>query len=248
MTSLVLRKLGARKVNLPERLVQLAETDRMNLSPRLRGSKLEEWIEQWLDRNLDQKQLMTQGSLLASRFKQGKLAMPLEAIDRLFAIKDQVFADQRALDEWIGKQGFSPELAEKISQGVPPTKRAADDVVVALDLRNGTLAWKTTLSGLPTGRTSSSTPCLANERIFAIGGKRIFCLDTKTGKLIWETEIHQKEWPAPSLLRWEDFCLNRKFASLRREVRSLALGKQAGQRKHRFPRTLENRQFHPDRL
>ena len=192
VTSLVLRKLGARKVNLPERLIQLAETDRMNLSPRLRGSKLEEWIEQWLDRNLDQKQLMTQGSLLASRFKQGKLAMPLEAIDRLFAIKDQVFADQRALDEWIGKQGFSPELAEKISQGVPPTKRAADDVVVALDLRNGTLAWKTTLSGLPTGRTSSSTPCLANERIFAIGGKRIFCLDTKTGKLIWETGIHQK--------------------------------------------------------
>ena len=192
----------------------------MNLSPRLRGSKLEEWIEQWLDRNLDQKQLMTQGSLLASRFKQGKLAMPLEAIDRLFAIKDQVFADQRALDEWIGKQGFSPELAEKISQGVPPTKRAADDVVVALDLRNGTLAWKTTLSGLPTGRTSSSTPCLANERIFAIGGKRIFCLDTMTGKPTGKPRsIKRSQLP---LLRWEDFCLNRKLASLRREVRSLA--------------------------
>ena len=192
VTSLVLRKLGARKINLPNDLVEQVEKERLNLSPRLRGSKLDKWIEQWLAQNLDQKQRMTQGSLLVSRFKQGKLAMPVDAIDRLFSIKDQVFPNQKALDDWIGKQGFSPELAEKISQGVPPTQRAADDVVVALNLRNGDFAWKTALPGLPTGRTSSSTPCLAKNKIFAIGGKRIFCLGIEKGDLIWETEIHQK--------------------------------------------------------
>ena len=45
---------------------------------------------------------------------------------------------------------------------------------------------KTKLSGVPSGRSSSSTPCLANGRIFAIGGERIFCVDAKNGKLLWE--------------------------------------------------------------
>ena len=69
ITNLFLRKFGARKVNLPPELVAKAEKARLNLSPRLRGSSLDKWIENWIDENLDQKQKMTQGSLLASRFK-----------------------------------------------------------------------------------------------------------------------------------------------------------------------------------
>ena len=77
---------------------------------------------------------MQQGDLLASRFKQGKLALPAQVIRKLHAKKNQTFASQVALDSWLETQGFDPVIQEKISQSVPPTKRVADDVVLALHL------------------------------------------------------------------------------------------------------------------
>lgn len=189
LDSLVMRKLGLRNVNLPKELREKVEKDRLSLSPRLRGTKLDEWIEKWIDEHLDQKQKMTQGSLLAFRFKQGKLAIPLWVIDRMFTIRDRIFVSQAALDEWLNKQNFPPEVLEKISQGVPPTKRMADDVILALDLKTGQEIWKTTLSGIPSGRSSSSTPCVANGKIFAVGGERLFCVEAEGGKLLWETPL-----------------------------------------------------------
>ncbi len=189
LDSLVLRKLGLRNVNLPKELREKAEQDRLALSPRLRGSKLDEWIAQWIADHLDRKQKMTQGSLIASRFKQGKLAIPLWVIDRIFTIRDRVFPTQNALDQWLGKQDFPEEIREKISQEVPPTRRMADDVLLALDLRTGKQIWKTSLSGVPSGRSSSSTPCLAGQKIFAVGGNRLFCVLAENGKLVWESSL-----------------------------------------------------------
>lgn len=186
LDSIVMRKLGLRNVNLPKELREKVEKDRESLSPRLRGSKLDNWIEKWIEDNLDQKQKMTQGSLIASRFKQGKLAIPLWVIDRMSTIRDRIFPSQSALDKWLSEQGFPPAIFEKFSQGIPPTKRMADDVIVALDLKSGKQVWKTKLTGVPSGRSSSSTPCLANGKIFAVGGERIFCVDAKNGKLVWE--------------------------------------------------------------
>ena len=65
VSDLVLRKLGARKVNLPREVVEKAEKDRLSLSPRLRGAKMEEWINMWLNENLDLRQKMTQGEYLS---------------------------------------------------------------------------------------------------------------------------------------------------------------------------------------
>ena len=114
--------MGARKVNLPKELVQKAEKDRMSLSPRLRGSKLDQWIEEWINENLDQKQRMTQASLIASRFKKGKLAMSLEVIDKLFSIKDRVFPNQEALDDWIAEQKFDQDTSEFLAKVCPPPR------------------------------------------------------------------------------------------------------------------------------
>ena len=189
LDSIVMRKLGLRNVNLPKDLKEKVEKDRESLSPRLRGSKLDEWIERWIEDNLDQKQKMTQGSLIASRFKQGKMAIPLWVIDRMFTIRDRVFPSQEALDEWLNEQKFPPHIREKISQEVPPTKRMANDVILALDLQTGEQTWKTTLSGVPAGRSSSSTPCFADGKIFAVGGDRIFCVKAVNGKLLWETSL-----------------------------------------------------------
>ena len=200
----VLRKIGARKVNLPKALVEKAEADRLSLSPRLRGSKLDEWIAQWIEENLDKKQKLVLADLIASRFKKGKLALPLEVIDRLFEVKNKVFDSQKDLDNWLNNQkNFTDEIRELVSQAVPPTKQVAEDVVVALDLKNGKTKWKTSLDSVPTGRKSSSTPCLANGKIFAVGSERIYCLNLKNGKTIWDQALPVKEI-ASSILPYKD--------------------------------------------
>ena len=122
LNSQVMRKLGLRKLNLPTELKEKAEKDRLSLNPRLRGSKLDKWINQWIGENLNQKQKMTQGALITSRFKQGKLAIPLWVIDQC-SIMNRVFASQREFDQWLGEQGFPDEIREKISQDIPTPKR-----------------------------------------------------------------------------------------------------------------------------
>ena len=78
-------------MNLPKEITERAEMDRLSLNPRLRGSKLEAWIDQWIENHLDQRQKMVQGDLIAARFKQGKLALPIEVIEKLHSVKNQTF-------------------------------------------------------------------------------------------------------------------------------------------------------------
>ncbi len=193
ISDLFLRKMGIRKINLPPEKIIKAEEDRLSLSPRLRGSKLQDWIDDWIEKNLSVKEALSMGDLLASRFKKGKLAIPISTINRMHEMKSTVFPNQLALDEWLDQENFSEEVKKRISEGVPPTKQEAEDVVLALDLNTGTIIWKTSLESLPTGRKSSSTPCLSNGKIYAIGSERIYCLDSKTGKLIWDQKLPTKE-------------------------------------------------------
>jgi outer membrane protein assembly factor BamB len=202
ISDLVLRKIGARKINLPPELVEKVENERLSLSPRLRGSKLDDWIEKWIHENLDFKQRLSQGDYLASRFKKGKLAIPAQVIDELFEVKNKVFPNQEALNQWLSKQNFNQEIQDKISQAVPPTKQVAEDVVLALDLNSGTILWRTALDSVPTGRKSSSTPCLVNGKIFAIGSERIYCIDSKSGSPIWDQALPTKEI-ASSILAYQ---------------------------------------------
>ncbi len=206
ISDLVLRKLGARKINLPPELVQLAEKDRLALSPRLRGSKLDLWIEKWIEKNLNQKQKLTTADLIASRFRKGKLALPVSVIDELFDVKNRVFENQQKLDNWLSQKGFSKKIQEKISQAVPPTMQVAEDAVLALDLKTGVILWKTSLESVPSGRKSSSTPCLSEQKIFAIGSEQIYCLDAETGKPIWNQPLDTKEI-ASSILPFESMVI-----------------------------------------
>lgn len=193
ISDLVLRKLGARKINLPPHLVELAERDRLLLSPRLRGIKLQNWIDKWIEENLNRKQKLTMADLISSRFKKGKLALPISVINNLFTVKNRVFENQQNLESWLDSQDFSKEIKIKISQAVPSTMQVAEDVVLALDMTSGTLRWKTSLESLPSGRKSSSTPCLSDKKIFAIGSEKIYCLDALTGKPIWKQSLPTTE-------------------------------------------------------
>ena len=70
INELIVRKLGYR--NLDTELAEKMEKARMELNPRFRGSKLDDWIDVWLKDNLDKKQQSTIGSWIKSRFKKGK--------------------------------------------------------------------------------------------------------------------------------------------------------------------------------
>lgn len=193
ISDLVLRKIGARKINLPPDLVEKVENARLSLSPRLRGSNLDDWISNWILKNLDLKQRLSQGDYLASRFKKGKLALPIEVINELYKVKNKVFPSQKDFDLWLREQNFDQKTQNEIAEAVPPTKQVAEDVVLALDLDSGSILWKTSLDSVPTGRKSSSTPCLINGKIFAIGSERIYCIDSISGSPLWDQALPTKE-------------------------------------------------------
>ena len=64
-----------------------------NLSPRLRGTKLDEWAKKWIDENLDEKQKLLYGDYVISRFKKGSTAFPIDATNKLYSIKDKIFPE-----------------------------------------------------------------------------------------------------------------------------------------------------------
>ena len=188
--NLALRKIGARRTNLPKAIIEKMEDDRRKLSPRLRGSKLDDWSKEWVEEHLDAQHKLLYGDYVKSRFKKGPLAFPIDATNKLYEIKDKVFPDENAFVKWLDEQSFEEKVRERVIESVPPTKKVADDVIVAMDLKTGTTLWKSSLEGTPSGRTSSSTPCVANGKVYALGSTRIFCVDAKTGKPVWDVNVH----------------------------------------------------------
>ena len=187
--NLVLRKLGARRTNLPKEVVDAMEKTRTNLSPRLRGTKLDEWAKKWIDENLDEKQKLLYGDYVISRFKKGSTAFPIEATNKLYSIKDKIFPNEKSFEEWLDEQGFDTKIHERILNQVPPTKKVAEDVILALDMKTGTTLWQSKLKGIPSGRNSSATPCVSNGFVYAVGSNRVFCVEAEKGKMVWDKQV-----------------------------------------------------------
>lgn len=193
MNELVIRQLGHQHTGAlgPELVAKMEET-RLSLSPTLRGKKLEDFAKEWIDANLNQKQRQLFSGFVTNRFKKGALAMPLDILDKLAAQQQRVFANDAELRAWLDEQGFSDDVKKQVLEAVPPTRRVAEDTVVCLDLATGKTLWKTAAPGLPTGRGSSSTPCVADGKVFALGSVSAYALDAATGKLLWSAPLPQK--------------------------------------------------------
>ncbi len=190
---MVMRQLGHQNTKpLGEAVVKKMEETRLSLSPTLRGKGLEEFSAKWVEENLDVKQRQLYGGFVKSRFTKGKHALPLEVLDALDAHKQHVFANEAEMTEWLAAQGWTPEVQAAIAAAVPPTKRIAEDVVLCLDLATGKTLWKATAPGQPTGRSSSSTPCVAEGKVFAVGSTDAYCVDAETGKQLWALPLPQK--------------------------------------------------------
>lgn len=190
---LVLRKLGNRGVTiLGDKLVAKMEKARMGLSSRLRGAKLTEWVDKWVAENLNKEQQQVLESWVASRFKKGKSAIPIKDLEKLATMREHRFPDDAAFKNWLAEQGFSDSVKAQVLKAVPATRKVAQDVVVCLDAITGKTLWKAEAPGEPTGRRSSSTPCVANGRVYAVGGRQAHCVDAATGKPVWSAKIPGK--------------------------------------------------------
>jgi outer membrane protein assembly factor BamB len=193
INDLVLRKLGQRSTSsLGPELTAKMETARLGLGPRLRGNKLDEWAKNWVDKNFNQKQNQTLGSWAVSRFKKGKAALSIETLERLNQIRKRRFVNETEMLNWIAAQGFGEDTNKRIVAAVPNTRKSAQDVVLCIDMETGKTLWKSETPAESTGRNSSSTPCVADARVYSIGSGRAFCVDADTGKQIWSTDLQTK--------------------------------------------------------
>lgn len=193
INELIVRQLGHQSLGaLGPEIVKKMEETRAALSPSLRGKKLDDFTKEWIDANLDKKQRQLYAGYVANRFKKGPLAMPLDVLDKLAGQQHRVFASDAELRSWLDEQKFSDEVKKQVLEAVPPTRRVAEDTIVCIDLATGKTVWKSAAPGEPTGRGSSSTPCIADGRVFALGSVAIYAVDFATGKRLWSAPLAQK--------------------------------------------------------
>jgi len=173
-------------------LVDKIEAVRDSLSSTLRGAKLDAFTEQFIDENLDRKQKELFGGFVRSRFKKGKLAIPLGDYDKLRTVLEKPFASQSDFEEWVRSQGFAAHVQQAVLEAVPASRRVAEDTVVCLDGKTGKTHWIAKAPGEPKGRNCSSTPCVVGGFVFAIGSTHLYAVNAETGKLAWSQPLPSK--------------------------------------------------------
>ena len=196
----VLGKLGYRGTKFSDELIAEMEEARLNINPRLRGGKLDEWAEKWVNEHLDEKQRLSLGGWVISRFKKGKTAISIADFKKLEPIRNKEFASQEEIETWVKSQGFDPDVENRIIDFISPTKKAANDVVICLDAKTGKTVWKFEVEGKPTGRGSSSTPAAAGNRVYAALSTGFYCVNLDDGTQIWKAPLTGRGGPASSPL------------------------------------------------
>ncbi|MFT5468194.1 MAG: outer membrane protein assembly factor BamB, partial [Verrucomicrobiales bacterium] len=181
--------LGHRTNDFNEELMAKFEEARMNLNPRLRGKMLDDWGKTWAQENLDEEQLLRYESWVVSRFKQGKSAIPWSDLEMIQAIVDNEFESADAFQKWVDEQKWAdPESAGKLMEAMPNTKMMANDVVICVSLETGETLWKFEVPGAPTGRSSSSTPAVADGIVYGMLSGNLYAVSAENGEQIWRHE------------------------------------------------------------
>ena len=177
---------------LGKELVERIEATREGLSPTLRGAKLDAFTEEFIEANLDRKKKELYGGFIRTRFKKGKLAIPLPDYETLRTRVDKPFPSQGEFEAWVRSQGFAAHVQQAVLEAVPASRRVAEDTVVCLDEETGKTLWMTQSPGEPKGRNCSSTPCVSGGLVFAIGSTHLYAVDAGSGKLMWSQPLPSK--------------------------------------------------------
>jgi len=190
---LVLRELGYQSVaSWPKETVESMEKTRLALDPNLKGAEFDKVLNDWLEKNLDAKKRQTTSGYVRTRFLRRGDAIPLEVYDKLLTVSKKRFPNEAALLAWLNEQNFSAKIKQEIRDAVPPTMKLAEDVVVCLDLASGQTLWKFKAPGEPTGRMASSTPCVADGRVYFLGSTHCYAVDAASGQQVWSVALPVK--------------------------------------------------------
>ncbi len=194
LTDLILRtQLGHQNpASLGKELVAKIEATRESIPPTLRGAKLDEFIQKFIEENLDKKQRQLFSGFIGGRFRKGQLAIPLGDYDKLLTRVEKPFASQAEFEKWVNEQGFADHVKQAVLAAVPPSQRVAEDTVVCLDVKSGKTLWMAKSPGEPKGRNCSSTPCVAGGRVFAMGSTHLYAVDAQSGKVLWSQPLPTK--------------------------------------------------------
>lgn len=191
--SRVLSSLGYRSTNrIDPEVVKKMEEDRMNLSRRLRGAALDEYANQWVDDHFTEKEKLSLGSWVVSRFRKGQGAIPLSVFEEINKVRNETFSNQAELEEWVNSQDWADSVKQEVISKVPNTEKLANDVVLGLDLETGEEAWRFETPGDPVGRGASSTPAVIDGKIYAALSTHLYCVDETNGELVWKTPLKRK--------------------------------------------------------
>jgi outer membrane protein assembly factor BamB len=177
---------------LGKELIEKIEATRESLPPTLRGAKLDAFAEEFIAANLDRKKKELYGGFVKTRFKKGKLAIPLPDYETLRTRLEKPFASQSEFEAWVRSQGFAAHVQKAVLEAVPASRRVAEDTVVCLDEKTGKTLWITKSPGEPKGRNCSSTPCVSNGVVFAMGSTHLYAVDAETGRFIWSQPLPVK--------------------------------------------------------
>ncbi len=200
-TQRVLSDLGHRSTRrLDPAVVEKMEHDRMNLSRRLRGKALEDYARQWVDDHLDEKEKLSLGSWVVSRFIKGPNAISIAVLEEINAKTRHVFANQEELEAWVAERDWSDSVKAEVLSKVPATEKKATDVILSLDAATGEEDWRFEVPGSPSGRSSSSTPVVSDGRIYAALSDHIYCVDETDGRELWRSPLEGRKGPASSPL------------------------------------------------
>lgn len=190
---LVMSDLGYQSVaSWPKETVENLEKTRLSLDPNLKGEEFDKFVEAWLEKNLDFKKRQTTAGYVRSRLARRGDAFPLEVYAKLLTVSKKRFPNEAALVQWLNEQNFSEKIKKEIMAAVPPTMKVAEDVVMCLDLNTGKTLWKCKAPGEATGRMASSTPCVADGRVYALGSTKFHAVDAASGKLLWSVPLPAK--------------------------------------------------------
>ena len=185
----VLKRLGWREVNLPAKLLAKMEKDRLSLSSRLRGSKLNDWIKAWQAKNLTEKDWQRHQGWVGDRFKKGKAAIALSDLDRLAKLRNRQFSNDAAFRAWLEKEPYNDEVKKSIIGAVATQRKAGWDSLICMNSETGKQEWKFEESSTAAGSRPSGTPCFSNGRVYFAGDRHAYCLDAKTGEVVWKSEL-----------------------------------------------------------
>ena len=186
LTTAGLTQLGWSKKELPKDLADAVEKDRLSEKrAKLKGKELNAWSDMWVKERLTPEQQKSLGGYFRNRLRRGKSAIALELLDRLATIKDKAFATQADLDKWLVGNAIPDDVKKKVIGKIRTYDQKAKDAVLCFGPDGKTL-WKKEYPGRATEWGSSSTPCVADGRVYAAGtNSRVYCFDAKTGREIW---------------------------------------------------------------